>query len=136
MLGAIGGDVTGHEIGLDRLGTGDGDMAAPEAGEVGHLAAHPVKVGDLGADVLDQKFAGRVEAHAARQALEDRRAEFLLEPLDPPVERRRGDVHVFRRLADRTGFCHRLDQGQSRQVLHIARQFVECCIFGSRLLQK
>ena len=93
-------------------------MAAAGAGEVGDLGADPLEVADLAADVVHQQLAGRVEADAAGQALEDLRAELGLEGLDASVEGRRGDVEVLGRLADRAGAGDVLDQAERLEVPH------------------
>ena len=75
--------------------------------------ADAVEVAELAADVLHQQLAGRVQPHAARQALEDLRAELRLEGLDAPVQRRGGDVQILGRLADRAGAGDVADQSET-----------------------
>ena len=111
-------------------------MAAPLAGEVGDLAADPLEVADLAADVLHQELARRVEADPARQALEDLRAELGLEGLDAPVERRGGDVQVLGRLADRAGPGDVLDQAQRLQMSHARTPCAQCAAKASYLIQR
>ena len=59
MLAPVGGDLPG-QVGQQCLAAGDGDMAAPLPRQVGDLRAHPVHVGDLVADMVDQQLAGAV----------------------------------------------------------------------------
>ena len=110
-------------------------MAAALAGEVGDLGADALEVADLGADVLHQQLARRVQPHAARQALEDLRAELGLEALDPPVQRRGGEVEILGRLANRAGARDVADQLKRLQVSHMARLSVERCVWCSIMLK-
>ena len=118
MFGAVGSDLGRHEIGLDRLGAGNADMAAPQARQVGHLAANPVHVGQLPANMLDQQLAGRIEANPTVKAFEDGGAELFLKSKNAAVQSRRRDVHVFGGLADGTGLAHCIDQLERLKVPH------------------
>ena len=91
--------------------------------EIGHLALHPGHVRALGAIMLQDEFAGRVEAHAACETFENPRTEFILEPRDPPVERRGRQAGILRRLADRTRAGHRLDQPEGFHMPHVCLQW-------------
>ncbi len=75
----IGGDLARQEVERERLAAGDAHGAAPQALQVLDLRLHALDVGGLLADIMHEQFAGRGEPHAARAALEQRRAEFLLQ---------------------------------------------------------
>ncbi len=87
------------------------------------LRLHALDVVALLAQVMHEHFAGGGEPHAARPALEQLRAEFLLQVHDAAVERRRRDVEMIRRLADRARARDLVDVAQNPQVLHRPPEF-------------
>jgi hypothetical protein len=78
-----------------RLAAGYAHRAAPQALEVLNLRFHALDFAMLLSQVVDEDFASGAQPDAARQALEQLRAEFRLEVGDSPVDRRRRDVEVF-----------------------------------------
>ena len=117
-LRPVGLDLVGHHVVDEGLAAGQRHVAAPDPRQVGDLRAHPLQVGALVADVAHQQFARRVEAHALRHPLEDRRAELVFEVLDLPGQRRGRDVEPLRRPADRPVAGHLRHVGEDAQVLH------------------
>jgi hypothetical protein len=70
------------------------------------------------ADVVHEELAGGGEPHAARQALEQRCAEFVLQVEDAAVDGRGRHVQPLGRLADAAGAGHFVDVAQEAQVVH------------------
>src|SRR5258707_7197403 len=91
----------GEELGDGALDHRDRDMAAPEAAQLLELRAGTAIILLPSAHALDEDLAGRSEAQPARQALEEWRAEFILELQDLAVDCGRGDVEAVGRPADR-----------------------------------
>src|SRR5690242_20097925 len=85
-----------QEFGDGAFDDGDRDMAATEAAELLELGASPAIVLLPAAHALDQDLARRGKAEATRQALEERRAELVLELQDLSVDRRWRDVEPVR----------------------------------------
>ena len=54
-------------------------MAAPHPGQVGDLRFHPLHVGKLVADMMDQDFAAADNRTPCGKPLEDRHAQILLD---------------------------------------------------------
>ena len=108
----------GRKSSAKRLAAGDAHGAAAHALEILDLRLHPLDAAVLLAQVVDEHLAGRRQPHAARPALEQLRAELLLEIHDSPVHRRRRDVELIGGLADRTRARDLVDVSQDAQVLH------------------
>jgi hypothetical protein len=75
-------------------------MAPPFTRQISDLRLHPRQIGALQSNMLHQKFACGVKPHPAGQTFKDWPAEFLLELLDAPVQRRGGQVCIFGGLTD------------------------------------
>jgi hypothetical protein len=114
------GDLARQEIEGERLAAGDAHGAAAQPLEVLDLRFHALDAALLLAQIMHEHLAGGGEPHAARPALEQRGAEFLLQIHDPPVHRRGGDVEMVGGLADRAGARDLVDVAQYPQVLHRA----------------
>jgi hypothetical protein len=67
-----------QEIERQRLAAGDAHGAAAQAAQVLDVGAGALQVGTLLAYIAHEHLAGGGQPHAARLALEQRRAEFLL----------------------------------------------------------
>jgi hypothetical protein len=67
----------------------------------------------------------------ARQALEDRRAEFLLDVLDAAVVRRGRHVQALGGPGDRADAGHFIDIAQQTQVVHGARSRNDRAVLGA-----
>ena len=91
-------------------------MPPPDARQVRDLRLEPRKIAALRANVMQQQLARWVQADTAWQALKNLIAELILEPVDPSVQGRGGDVHVFRRLANRPGTDHAFDEFKVSQM--------------------
>jgi hypothetical protein len=72
------------------------------------------------ADVAHEQFARRCQAHAARQTLEERRAQFFLQVLDAAVDGGGRHVQPLGRLADRAGPGDLVGVAQEAKVVHAA----------------
>ena len=112
------GDLARQEVERQRLAAGDAHGAAAQALEVLDLRLHALDAAVLLAQVVDENLAGGGEPHAARPALEQRRAELLLQVHDAAVHRRCRDIEVIRGLADRARARDLVDISQNPQVLH------------------
>ena len=118
MARAERGDLPRQKIERQRLAAGDAHGAAAQSLEILDLRLHPLDVAVLLAQVVDEHLAGGRQPHAARPALEQLRAELLLEIHDSPVHRRRRDVELIGGLADRARARDLVDVSQDAQVLH------------------
>ena len=118
VAGAKFGDLARQEVERQRLAAGDAHGAAAQALQILDLRLHALDVAVLLAQVMDEHFAGGGEPHAARPALEQLRAELFLQIHDPAVHRRRRDVEMIGRLADRARARDLVDVAQNAQVLH------------------
>lgn len=118
-IGAVGGDLLGQEPIGESVAAGQRDLAAAKPREVLDLRADAARVGDLVADVADEEFAGRIEAHTARQAVEERRAELVLHVLEAAVQGRCGDVEAFGGLPDGAGAGDLVDIAPDLEMPHV-----------------
>jgi hypothetical protein len=112
VFAPVAADFFRREEGQEPQRGGDGDLAAPLAGQVGDLALQHFQVGGLVAQVVDKHFPGGGQPDPARQAFEDRHAPFILQRQDPAVQLGRSQGHSLGRLADRPRACHRVDELQ------------------------
>ncbi len=126
-------DLARQEIERERLAAGDAHGAAAQSAQVFDLRLHAVDVVALLAQVMHEHFARGGEPHAARPALEQPRAEFVLQIHDAAVERRGRDVEVIRRLADRARARDLVDVSQNPQVLHRPPELTERVLFERTL---
>ena len=94
-------DGTRQQVAGQRFGRGDAHLSAHQSAQAFDLVAHRLQVAERAPHVGGEHFAGRREAHAARQAFEQRRAQFFFQIEDLPVQRGRGKVQRVRRLANR-----------------------------------
>jgi len=124
-------DHLGQEARRQRLAGHHLHLAAPQALQLLDLRAHVRQLGGAAADVAHEQLARRRQAHAARQALEDRRAEFLLDVLDAAVDRRGRHVQALGGLADRADAGHFIDIAQQTQVVHGARSRNDRAVLGA-----
>ena len=127
MLPPVDGYLLRQEEGQHGLAAGDGNMAPPDAREIGDLAFDPFHVAELAPDMVDQDFTGRRQPHPAGEAFEDRHAQFLLDGDDAPVQRGGGNRQVFRGLADRSMPRDGIDIGERRELAH-GVQSPEWCV--------
>ena len=111
-------DLARQEIERQRLAAGDAHGAAAQSFQVLDLRLHALDVAALLAQIMDEHLARGGEPHAARPALEQRRAEFVLQIHDAAIHRRGRDVELIRRLADRARTRDLVDVSQNPQVLH------------------
>ena len=81
------------------------------------------EIGKLIADIAQHQLPGGIGAHALRQALEDRRAELLLEILDLAGQRGGRNGQLFGALADRAAAGDVADALQGLEMLHRYRGF-------------
>ena len=116
------GDGARQKIERQRLAAGDAHGAAAQALQVLDLRLHALGVAALLAQIIDEYFAGGSKPHAARQAFEQRRAEFLFEIGDAAVDRGGGDIELFGGLADRAGARDGIDIIQNSQDVSWAFQ--------------
>ena len=72
------GDLPRQKIERQRLAAGDAHRAAAQALEVLDLRLHALDFAVIAAQVVDENLAGGGQPHAARPAVEQRRAEFAL----------------------------------------------------------
>ena len=112
-------DDSGQEAPGDAGGRHDGDLTAPQALERLDAGAHPLVILQGLADMADQHLARGRQPQAARQALEDRRSDLLLEHEDLPIDRRRRHVEAARGLPDRAAARHFIQVTQNTGV-HLA----------------
>ena len=112
------GDRARQEFERKRLAAGDAHGAAAQTLEILDLRFHALDVAALLAQVMNEHLAGGGQANAARPALEQLRAEFILQVRDAAVHRRRRDVELVGRLADRAGARDLVDVTHDAQVLH------------------
>ena len=111
-------DHAGQKPRRQRLAGDQAHAAAAQALQFLDLRAHTLQVGGAATDVAHEQLAGRGQAHAARQSLEYRRAELVLDVLDPAVHRRGRHVQPLGRLADRADAGHFVDVAQKSQMVH------------------
>ena len=83
-----------QEVRRQGLAGHQGDAAAPHAAQVLDLRAHLLQVGVAPARVAEEQFAGSGEPNAPGQALEQRRAELVLQVLDAAVDGRAATCSV------------------------------------------
>ena len=70
-MGAMeGADRLGNEMHHQAVEAGDAHAAGPDSLDLVDLALEPVVVVEGVAHMTEEKFAGRRQAHAARQSLE------------------------------------------------------------------
>ena len=79
----------------------DPHRAAHQAAQLLDLRDGGGEIGQAAPDGRDQDLAGRGQAHAARQPLEQRRAKLLLDIQDAAIERGRCDAQPIGGFADR-----------------------------------
>ena len=79
---------------------------------------HALDFAVLAAQIMDEDFAGGGQPHAARTAVEQGCAEFVLQIGDPAIDRRGGDVEPVGGFADRPGAGDLVDIVQNPQMLH------------------
>ena len=128
------GDLARQEIERQRLAAGDAHGAAAQAPCRSSICDFMRSTSPLLlAQVMHEHLAGGGQPHAARPALEQLRAEFLLEIHDAAIDRRGGDVEMVGRLADRAGARDLVDVAQDPQVLHRPPGFTECVPFRAPL---
>src|SRR5262249_43982100 len=89
--------------------------AAAQAAQLLELGAGAAEILLPAAHALDQDLAGGGEAQAARQALEERRAELVLEFQDLAVDRRGRDVEAIGRAPDRALPRHLVEIADERR---------------------
>ena len=118
MVLAEFGDLPRQEIERQRLAAGDPHGAAPQAFEILDLRLHAFDFAVLAAQIVDEDLAGGGEAHAARPAVEQRRAKFLFQVGNAPIDRGSRDIEPFGGLADRAGTGDLVDITQNAEVLH------------------
>ena len=118
MARAKRGNLPRQEIERQGLAAGDAHGAAAQSLEILDLRFHPLDAAVLLPQVVDEHLSGRRQPHAARPALEQLRAELLLEIHDSPVHRRCRDVELIGGLADRSRARDLVDVSQDAQVLH------------------
>ena len=115
---AVGCDLARQEFQYQRLAGGNAHGAAAQPLQILDLRTHPVEVGGLAADMMDEQFTGRGQPHAARAPLEQRRLQFGLQVHNAPVDGGRGYIEPFGGLADRSGPRHGIEIMQKTQVSH------------------
>ncbi len=118
-IGPVGGDLLGQEPVGEGVAAGQRDLAAAKPREVLDLRADAARVGDLVADVADEEFTGRIQAHAARQPVEEGRPQLLLHVLEAAVEGRCGDVEAFGGLPDGAGAGDLVDIAPDLEMPHV-----------------
>ena len=118
MAHAKFGNLPGQEVQRQRLAAGNAYGAAAQASEILDLRLHPLDPAVLFAQIVDENLASRRKPYAARPALEQLRAEFLLEVHDSPVHGGCGDIELFGGFADRASARDFVDVSQNAQVLH------------------
>ncbi len=121
-------DHTRQELRRQRLAGHQAHAAAPQALQLLDFRAHPLQVGGAAADVAHEEFARRRQPHAARQALEDRRAELVLDVLDAAIHGGGCHVQPLGRLADRARAGHFVDVAQKTQMVHAAGSCNASCL--------
>ncbi len=118
MMRAEFGDLPRQKIECQGLAAGDTHGAAPQALEVLDLRLHALDFAVLAAQIVDEDLAGGSETHAARPAIEQRRAEFLFQIGNPPIDRGRRDVEPFGGLSDRARTGDLVDIAENAEMLH------------------
>ena len=104
--------------GREPVHGGDRHLAAGETLERLDMRLDPLMALQGLADMGDQHFAGRGEPQPPRHPLEDRRAELVFQRQDLPVDRRRGNIELDRRLADRAQPGDLVEVFQQARVQH------------------
>ncbi len=107
-----------QEIERQRLAAGNAHGAAAKTAQILDVRPRAFQFRALLANVADKHLAGGGEAHAARLALEQRRAEFGLKVHDPAVDRGSGDIEPAGGAPDRAGASDRIDILKDSRVAH------------------
>lgn len=94
------------------------DLTATQSLQFFNLRPDLFEIGLTGAHMMDKQLAGRRQAHAARQSLEQRQAKFRFQILDAPVYRRRRDVQALGRETDGPGACDFVEIPQESKMVH------------------
>jgi len=87
--------------------------AAPQPPQRVEFRTHAIDLAQARLGMSEENLPGRCQLDAARMALEQRHAEFVLELLDLPTERGLGNVKLLGSLPNRSEPCHDCKIAQS-----------------------
>lgn len=99
----------GQQVAGHRFDGGDLHMAGAQALQRVQFGTHALHVLQDHGDVAREDLPGSGQAQAAGQAVEQRRADLVLQLEDLPVHRRRGDVQAPRGFADRMAAANHVE---------------------------
>src|SRR5262249_6333541 len=115
------GQNPGQIVGCEAVYGSDRDLAVTQALKIAHHHHDALMLPEGLADVPEQQLARRRRPQAARQPLEDRRAQLLFQGQNLTVDRRRGHIEPGGSPADRAVACDFTQVSQHFSVQHLAR---------------
>ena len=118
VLLAKAGNALGQVAAGCRLADHDTHAATAQALQILNLRAHLLQMRGAAADVLHKQLTRCGQAHAPGQALEQRRAQLVLQILNTPIDRRGRHVQTLGGLANRPHPGHLIQIVQKTQMVH------------------
>ena len=116
MTLAKGGESLRQQVAANGAAGTNGDAAARVLLQVAQRVAGFRLDGEQAIRIAHQQPAGFGEAHAARQAIEQRHAQRALELAQLLGDGRLADVQLLRPTADAAAGSHRMENGQMVEV--------------------